>query len=129
MRIFLTLVAGLMLVACASAPASNVPVSERPQVEATEAYNVANAQICGNAGGDYVRDGMLGWYQCVYRYPDGGQRCFDSSECEGQCRATSSIGDAEPTGSVNGVCQLTTSPFGCYATVENGRQGPFLCVD
>ena len=129
MRVFWVMAMVMLLASCATSTGADLPVSERPQVEATEAYMPANAEICGRAGGDYIRDGMLGWYQCVYRYADGGQVCSDSSECEGDCRATTPMGEAPPEGYSTGTCQLTTSPFGCYGTVENGRVGPFLCVD
>ena len=125
MRNLIIVAAGLLIAACAT----EVPVAERPQVEATEAYVAANAAICRDAGGDYIRDGMRGWYQCVYPYPDAGEPCFDSSECEGQCRADVAGSHMLPEGSMTGTCQMTTSPFGCYATVENGQVGATLCVD
>tara|TARA_R100000935_G_scaffold49368_1_gene74629 strand:- start:1298 stop:1714 length:417 start_codon:yes stop_codon:yes gene_type:complete len=84
---------------------------------------------CEAVGGRVARDGMRGWEQCIQSFSDAGQACTDNTDCLGQCRL--SLGDDMPEAGkpVTGKCQATDSPFGCYATVEDGRATPALCVD
>ncbi|RCL89640.1 hypothetical protein [Hyphomonas sp.] len=89
----------------------------------------AERAACESAGGRVARDGMRGWEQCIQPFEDAGKACADNADCIGQCRL--SLGDDMPEAGkpVTGKCQATDSPFGCYATVENGRATPALCVD
>jgi hypothetical protein len=84
---------------------------------------------CEAAGGTVARDGMRGWEQCIQPFADAGKACSDNADCIGQCRL--SLGDDMPDMGepVTGTCQVNDSPFGCYATVENGQATPALCVD
>ncbi len=96
---------------------------------AGETASEAERARCEAAGGTVARDGMLGWEQCIQPYADAGKACTDNADCLGQCRL--SLGDDMPVMGkpVTGKCQANDSPFGCYATVENGRATPALCVD
>ncbi len=81
---------------------------------------------CAALGGKLKQAGRMGRYACYAQYSDGGKSCTDSNECEGDCRA---VGDA-PTGTIaRGQCTADSVPFGCYAEIEKGVVGPYLCVD
>ena len=92
-----------------------------------DAAKVAAAQKqCVALGGTLQQAGRMGRYACYAQYADGGKTCSDSSECDGDCRA---IGDAQTGQAAKGQCTPDNVPFGCYAEVENGVVGPYLCVD
>jgi len=84
------------------------------------------AAACAKALGDWSRQGLLGGYMCVMRFADAGKKCSSGSECIASCRTDSSESKA---GKVVGRCQATTSPFGCYANVEQGKAKGAICVD
>ena len=73
--------------------------------------------------------GRMGTERCVITYADGGKRCTDGDDCLGDCRIddVGSVPDAAATAA--GRCQVNSSRFGCYATVENGRAEATICVD
>lgn len=96
---------------------------------AGETASASERAACEAAGGMVARDGLLGWEQCIQTFADAGQACTDNSDCLGQCRLNSFDGIEDRQVNVTGTCQVTDSPFGCYATVENGRPTPTLCVD
>ncbi len=58
---------------------------------------------------------MFGMPACVRPYQDGGKRCTDGSECEGDCI------QEEPWVSAGtkttGVCEVTDEPCGCRSLV------------
>jgi hypothetical protein len=85
-----------------------------------------NQSACQAIGGSYGRDGMLGAFHCVLTYSDAGNPCNDKADCKGSCRAKT---DGALRANKLGICQTTTSPFGCYATVNDGKVGGMLCVD
>ena len=87
------------------------------------------AEACRAAGGDWRPEGRLQRPMCVVRYADGGRTCRDSDDCQGECRLPDSVEAAAATGAVAGVCQVDSSPFGCFTRVEDGRAEPTLCVD
>ena len=65
---------------------------------------------------------------CVLPYADAGKVCTDSDQCMGDCRLAD--GPSLPSGTTaTGVCQANTSPFGCFANVEDGKVDAALCVD
>jgi hypothetical protein len=88
-------------------------------------HHVIPQASCTISGGAWLGDGVLGqaWY-CRYTYPDGGQACESSDECLGGCIVTDWPTN-EP--SKTGICKSTTSPFGCYASIEH--QALFVCSD
>lgn len=112
----------LILGACQPVPPAEGPSAERPEVPTT-------AEACRAAGGSWGRQGLLGTEQCVMPMPDAGKVCRDGDDCVGDCRGDPETGGAAPGDPMTGKCQATTSPFGCYTRVENGRAEGMLCVD
>ena len=94
--------------------------------DADPATVAAAERQCTALGGKLQQSGRLGRYACYAQYSDGGKLCGDSSECDGDCRA---VDGAETGEAVRGQCTADNVPFGCYAEVENGVVGPYLCVD
>ena len=65
-------------------------------------------------------------------YADAGKACASGSECAGDCLVPNDRASRilQPGQQVVGRCQATASPFGCRATVENGRVAtPWVCRD
>lgn len=87
------------------------------------------AAECQARGGQMLPQGRMQSLQCVVAYADAGKRCTDGDQCQGSCR----IPDVTPapragTAAV-GQCQPTSSGFGCYTTVEDGKAEATICVD
>ena len=65
-------------------------------------------------------------------YADAGKACTSGSECAGDCLVPNDRASRilQPGQKAVGRCQATASPFGCRATVENGRvAAPWVCRD
>ncbi|MBU1325709.1 MAG: hypothetical protein KJ676_10735 [Alphaproteobacteria bacterium] len=123
MRIAALVALGLVLAACQPVPAVEpAPGQTRPEVPAT-------AEACRAAGGSWGPQGLLGRAQCVMPMPDAGKACRDGDDCVGDCRGDPEKGGAAPGDPMTGKCQATTSPFGCYTRIEDGRAEGMLCVD
>ena len=88
-----------------------------------------NRAACTQLGGLYEPAGRAGYLHCVLTYSDAGKSCSDGADCEGDCLA----GSEQPAGTagpaVSGTCQATTSRFGCYSRIEQGRVAMAICVD
>lgn len=74
-----------------------------------------------------ARGGTMMWVQsffksCIMPYPDAGEPCTSSSECEGGCIVT----DWESLDSGTGVCKADTNHSGCYAEIGDDR---FECLN
>ena len=118
MRMF-TLALALVLTACAAPPPVQPP--EPPAIPTTQSACVA-------AKGTWGAMGMRGLAGCSIPYADAGKTCTDGDQCRGDCRVTEpdqAMGDKP----ITGQCQASSSPFGCFARVEDGRSTGFLCVD
>jgi hypothetical protein len=135
MRLFILVAASLALAGCTLFHPS---VTKAPDTASAEANyqrieigaEVATAEqraACAAAGGEISREGMMGWEHCVQTYPDAGIACSGSEDCIGTCRHTGE--QLEPGTEVQGSCQVQDVPFGCYATVEDGKVQHALCVD
>ncbi len=81
---------------------------------------------CLALGGIIKQAGRLGRYACYAQYGDGGKSCADTADCEGECRAMDGAGTGE---TARGQCTADSVPFGCYARVDGGVVGPYICVD
>ena len=87
----------------------------------------SNSIECDKIGGNYGRHGLAGSYICVLSYSDAGKICAKKPDCVARCMAP--LGE-NSQGMSPGKCEANTSPFGCFATIdENGKVGPALCVD
>lgn len=87
------------------------------------------ASACAARGGKMLPQGRMQSLQCVIFYRDGGNRCTDSDQCEGSCRIPD-VANLPPAGAAAvGQCQPTSSRFGCYTTVEDGKAEATICVD
>ncbi len=91
-----------------------------------ESLAAIDKAACDATGGEIRQEGMLGMYRCVKPYADAGKECRSKSDCEGECRV---IGDEMAGEEAVGACQVNDSPFGCYATIEEGKVANAICVD
>ncbi|MFN7620211.1 MAG: hypothetical protein ACK5RN_08850 [bacterium] len=133
-RILIATVAVLMA-ACQPMPASDGPTEIAAIVPAGQTVigpSVAgseDAAACARAGGKMLPQGRMQSVRCVITYADAGRRCTDGDDCAGDCR----VGDVAnpPTAGAPAVgqCQVNSSRFGCYTTVEGGKAEATLCVD
>ena len=87
------------------------------------------ASDCIARGGRMEPQGRMQTLQCVVAYTDGGQRCTDGDQCQGDCRVEESAGLPRAGAAAVGRCQASSSRFGCYATVKDGRAQAAICVD
>jgi hypothetical protein len=81
---------------------------------------------CAELKGTYRADGRARYLHCILTFSDAGKACSDGGDCKGDCYARPD--DAWP-GALLGVCQATTSPFGCHSKVEQGKVVGGICVD
>ena len=133
-RILIATVA-VLLAACQPMPASDGPTEIAAIVPAGQTVigpSVAgseDAAACARAGGKMLPQGRMQSVRCVITYADAGRRCTDGDDCAGDCR----VGDVAnpPTAGAPAVgqCQINSSRFGCYTTVEGGKAEATLCVD
>ncbi len=121
--------ATLLAAACQPMPAEG---GKADLAEAPAAQTPADAAAdCAARGGKMLPQGRMQSLQCVVSYADAGKRCTDGDDCQGDCRIEeSSTGGFPAAGSsVAGRCQASSSRFGCYTTVEDGRAEATICVD
>jgi hypothetical protein len=133
-RILIATVA-VLLAACQPMPASDGPTEIAEIVPAGQTVigpSVAgseDAAACARAGGKMLPQGRMQSVRCVITYADAGRRCTDGDDCAGDCR----VGDVANTPAAGapavGQCQVNSSRFGCYTTVEGGKAEATLCVD
>ena len=98
--------------------------------------DVANARIkqlsgldlakCESTGGLIEGVGMFGEAACVTHFSDGGKKCSDSSDCQGNCMV---YGEFRTGDQVEGQCAAQTpEQGGCFARVNNGKVQPGICI-
>lgn len=123
------MLAALFVAACQPMPAEGGK-TDFAQVAPAAAQTPANeAQACAARGGKMLPQGRMQSLQCVVSYSDGGNRCTDGDQCEGSCRIPD-VADAPLEGAAAvGQCQPTSSRFGCYTTVEDGKAAATICID
>jgi hypothetical protein len=131
MRILLPVLSVLFLglVSCVPKPATEpTPASTQGPVR-TIPENVGSltASECASYGGTMQHAGRMNILRCVVPYPDAGKTCSDGDDCQGQCRVDMS--GSQNGAPETGTCQVNTSIFGCYSTLEDGRRTPAICVD
>lgn len=126
--VFLT---AMLVAACQPMPAeggktefaSAAPVGQAAQTPADE------GAACAARGGKMLPQGRMQTMQCVVSYSDGGKRCTDGDQCEGSCRIPDVANAPHAGAAAVGQCQPTSSRFGCYTTVEDGKAEATICVD
>jgi len=124
----LILIAAVLLAACQPVPEKGDYGFGNEPAPVAVAESPAAAE-CLARGGRMQPLGRMQTMQCVVPYADAGRRCTDSDQCEGQCRVADVTTRPAPGASVVGQCQVDSNPFGCHATVENGRAQATICVD
>ena len=122
MRVLL-MAMGLLLAACQPLPPSGPGTGPDPRPHPT------TAETCRDRGGHWGPQGLLGRDGCVLPYADAGKRCTDGDQCLGDCRAVDGASFPRPGQAATGQCQRTTSPFGCFTRIEDGKADATLCVD
>lgn len=125
------MMAALLVAACQPMPeeggktdlAQAAPAAQAAQTPADE------ASACAARGGKMLPQGRMQSLQCVVSYSDGGKRCTDGDQCEGSCRIPDVSNAPRAGAAAVGQCQPTSSSFGCYTTVEDGKAEATICVD
>lgn len=136
----LMMAAALFAAACQPMPADGgktdlaevsgqTPVQTHGQTPVQSAAGGTDAAACAAQGGKMLPQGRMQTMQCVISYTDAGQRCTDGDQCQGSCRIPD-VAEAPRAGAAAvGQCQPTSSSFGCYTTVEDGKAEATICVD
>jgi hypothetical protein len=133
-RILIAALAALMA-ACQPMPASDGPTEIAAIVPAGQTVigpSVAgseDAAACARAGGKMLPQGRMQSVRCVITYADAGRRCSDGDDCAGDCRVGDVANPPAAGAPAVGQCQVNSSRFGCYTTVEGGKAEATLCVD
>ena len=133
-RILIAALAVLMA-ACQPMPASDGPTEIAAIVPAGQTVigpSVAgseDAAACARAGGKMLPQGRMQSVRCVITYADAGRRCTDGDDCAGDCRVEDVASPPTAGAPAVGQCQVNSSRFGCYTTVEGGKAEATLCVD
>ncbi len=125
----LSIAAAALLFAAACQPMPAAEVDGDRAGTATPVQQSDDATACAARGGKMLRQGRAQTLRCVVNYADAGKRCTDGDDCLGDCRIEDVAGAPQAGAAATGQCQASNNPFGCYATVENGRAEPALCVD
>jgi len=98
---------------------SQTPVV-KPDIPQTE-------QECLARGGNWTHIGLPGMpKRCDLKATDGGKKCTDSSQCEGECMAPEAAQEGD---TIEGSCSEYILVFGCKRFVEDGRVGMTICAD
>lgn len=134
-RILIAAVAVLMA-ACQPMPASEgsteisaiTPVAFQ-SVAGQSAAGSEDAAACARAGGKMLPQGRMQTVRCVITYADAGRRCTDGDDCAGDCRVDDVANPPASGTPAAGQCQVNSSRFGCYTTIEGGKAEATLCVD
>lgn len=91
-----------------------------PSINITNPENITEEQ-CEKLGGQYGQQGKAGNIFCNLPTSDANKECNDSEECEGLCILNETDN--------KGYCQPYKSQFGCITTLQNGTNGPTICID
>ncbi|HYD26732.1 hypothetical protein [Brevundimonas sp.] len=124
----------MMAVALLAAACQPMPAADGGRTDLAEAAPVAqtgadDAAACAARGGKMLPQGRMQTVRCVVSYTDAGTRCTDGDQCQGDCRVED-VAEAPRAGAAAvGQCQATSSRFGCYTTVEDGKAEATICVD
>ncbi len=125
------MLAALFVAACQPLPAEGgkADLAQAAPVAAAVQTPADEASACAAKGGKMLPQGRMQTLQCVVSYSDGGQRCTDGDQCQGSCRIPDVANAPQAGAAAVGQCQPTSSSFGCYTTVEDGKAEATICVD
>jgi len=125
----IVIMAALLMAACQPMPVdgptdlASAPVQQSP-------VGGEDGAACAARGGKMLPQGRMQTLRCVVGYADAGRRCTDGEDCAGDCRIEDGAGEAPRAGAnAVGQCQVNSSRFGCYTTVEGGKAESTICVD
>ena len=126
----LVFLAALLAAACQPMPVEGGK-TDLAQASGAEAVQTPadEASACAARGGKMLPQGRMPSLQCVISYSDGGKRCTDGDQCQGSCRIPDVTNAPRAGAAAVGQCQPTSSGFGCYTTVEDGKAEATICVD
>ncbi len=126
----LLIMAAVMMAACQPLPANDGKTDLAEAAPAVQSVaGSEDAAACARVGGKMLPQGRMQSVRCVITYADAGRRCTDGDDCAGDCRV-GDVANAPAAGtSAVGQCQASSSPFGCYTTVEGGKAEATICVD
>ncbi len=119
----------LLAAACQPMPSSDAAATPAPAPSQVSAAGTTDAALCASQGGKMLPQGRMQTERCVITYADAGRRCTTGSDCAGDCRIEEAAGAPHAGAAAVGQCQRTSSRFGCYTTVENGKAEATICVD
>lgn len=129
MKRILILAAALLMAACQPLPANDGQTDLAQVPTPPRAAGSEDPVLCAAAGGKMLPQGRLQSVRCVVTYADARRRCTDGDDCAGDCRVDD-VADAPASGTAAvGQCQVNSSRFGCYTTVEDGKAEATICVD
>ncbi|MDP2765612.1 MAG: hypothetical protein Q8O54_12340 [Brevundimonas sp.] len=129
MKRILIAVAAVAMAACQPMPTDGGGPTEFADLADQGVVTTTRVPDCEARGGKMLPQGRMQTMMCVVNYADAGQRCTDGDQCQGDCRIED-VADAPSAGApAVGRCQVSSSAFGCYTTVEDGKAEATLCVD
>jgi len=88
-----------------------------PEPVATPAPKSEAERACEDDGGTWARAGDGGGMACIYTTRDGGKRCDNKDDCDGECLARSR------------TCSPIKPLFGCNAVLMDNGAEVALCLD
>lgn len=129
MKRLLILTAALLAAACQPMPADagKTDLAQTPPAATQTPADAAAA--CAARGGKMLPQGRMQSLQCVVTYADGGKRCTDGDDCQGDCRIDDVTNAPRGGEAAVGQCQAVSGRFGCYTTIEGGKAEATICVD
>jgi hypothetical protein len=98
--------------------ACHPPPPPRPQTK----------EACDACQGLWAIHGIVPVESCICRTSDGGDRCFDGRDCQGQCLVDRDIefqvvDESEPPrGFYMGTCSRYDTTFGCHFVIPTGTE-------
>ena len=85
----------------------------------------ATEQGCSTCRGEWAAHGMLGTMSCLCPTPDGGKRCRDGAECQGECVTDGTdhevtVAGPPTLGFFVGKCSRFRTTYGCHRVISTG---------
>ena len=124
-----------LLISCAhSSPPAATPARAASGPTAAKGEPATEAG-CSACGGEWAAHGLLGAQQgtmsCLCPTPDGGKRCRDGVECQGECLTDGADHEVTaagppPVGFFVGKCSRFRTTYGCHRVIASGalQAGP-----